>query len=104
MSVAALGVSIGALFHYARQASREAKMNEMRAITMARESRKRAIEEKMSREHNLQRMRSITQAQLGAHLARSGTPFGSYYGPAGSVGMSAHVSNAAAMTPISGGM
>lgn len=97
MSIAAGGLSIGALFHYARQTAREAELNQMRARTMASESQRRAIGERMAREANLSRMRSITQAQLGGVLAQKGVQFGSYYGASGSVPVAAHISQAAGM-------
>lgn len=98
MSLAAGGLSIGALFHYARQTAREAKLNQMRAQTMSNESQRRAVGERMARQANLQRMRSIAQTQLGGMLAQSGVPFGGgLYGATGGVPMSAHISQAAGM-------
>ena len=69
---------------------------------MANEAQRRAIGERMAREANLQRMRSVTQAQLGGMLARQGVPFGSFYGPSGSVPMATYVSQAAGMGMPSG--
>lgn len=93
----AAGLSIGALFYYARQVAREAKMHEIRAKTMAVATQNRVAQEGMSRQQNLQRMRSITQAQLGSQLAQSGVPYGSYYGGADSVPMSTFIARSAGM-------
>lgn len=93
----AAGLSIGALFYYARQVAREAKMNEIRAKTMAEASQRRAMEEEMSRQNNLQRMRAITQAQLGSQLAQSQVPFGSYYGGIDSAPMATYIARSAGM-------
>lgn len=70
------GVAIGALFLMARRAAREATIADYRARTMEVESFRRAALESASQGEILDRMRSISNAQMTALMTGSNIPAG----------------------------
>lgn len=72
----AAAIPIAALFEMARREARKTKMEEYRAATTREESVRKAEEERAAREEGIERMRSITGAQLMAHLSGSDVPPG----------------------------
>lgn len=70
------GIPIAALFSMARQISRREKINEYRHTTSEAENRRREEHEAQAREVGLERMRSISSAQLMSQITGGGLPPG----------------------------
>lgn len=63
------GLTIGGLFALTRRAAREERLAELR---MHAYHRRRQMDERVSQDRNLARMREITSAQLGSTLMQRG--------------------------------
>ena len=95
--------TIGTLFALARRASREAKMETLRANTEVAARAGRQSDEKASREKNLQRMRANSSAQMQMGLADAGvSPMLTMGGGAGGGTQAAHIQQAAANNAVRG--
>jgi hypothetical protein len=70
------GIPIAALFAMARQISRREKIDEYRHATSETENRRNAEHEGQAREVGLERMRSISSAQLMSQITGGGLPPG----------------------------
>lgn len=74
-------IPVAAFFLMTRRVTRAAKMEEIRAATMAHGAEHQARMERTARSQNLQRMRDTTNAQLNMEMAGRGLAMPGMAGP-----------------------
>jgi hypothetical protein len=91
-TAAAAGIAIGALFALIKHETLREEYQRRAVMTRYMDAQRAATQEAIARQGNLERMRQMTQSQLGMTMAERGVPYG-FYGGAGGGGapMAAYV-------------